>query len=336
MRYLNFLVFSTMTMIVPLSYAITPIPPESGFSGFINIGAGVTTVESNTLAESGSIELGNKTITSLNKSPNSETSGLPVLGLEIAYTFASTKTQVFFGNQLEDFIRFDFSARGGIRQKIGNAGVIGISFVETPLATEVWEDPFVTGSERTSSERTSSGYRLIWDKIYGSGLELRYSSREVDIDKERSGEALGLSAADRTLLDRNGDRNRFSVQYTFKWNENKHIVTPVIAYTDQDLDGGAVAYDGLSLSVNYIYSVNRWKFITNTTYAELKYDEINPVFSDKADSSRVGASFTAFYNKPFGWNWTANAGVVWFQENSDIDFYDSSVSLVNIGMLYQF
>ena len=51
MRYLNFVVLSSM--VVPLSYAIGPIPPESGFSGFINIGAGVTTVESNTLAESG-------------------------------------------------------------------------------------------------------------------------------------------------------------------------------------------------------------------------------------------------------------------------------------------
>ncbi len=334
MRYLNFLVFSIM--VVPLSYAIGPIPRESGFSGFINIGAGVTTVESNTLAESGNIELGNKTINSLNQSPDSETSALPVLGFEIAYTFASTQTQVFFGNQLEDFIRFDLSTRGGVRQHIGKAGVIGVSFVATPFATEEWEDPFVTGSERISSERTSNGYRLIWDKVYGSRLELRYSSRKVDIDNERSGEALGLSAADRTLLDRNGDRKKYSAQYTFTWNENKHIVTPVFAYIDQDLDGAAVAYNGQSLSVNYIYSVNRWKLVTNSTYAVLKYDENNPVYNDKADSRRLGASFTAFYDKPFGWNVKANAGVVWFEEDSDIDFYDSSVSLISIGMLYIF
>lgn len=335
MRYLSFLVFST-TM-VSSAYAMKPIPPQSGFSGFINLGAGVTSVESNTLAKFGSVDLGNKSIDTLTSSPDSETSGLPVLGLEIAYTFASTRTQIFFGNQLEDYIRFDFAARAGVRQEIGNAGVIGVSFLQTPLATEMWEDPFVTGTNRTNTDRSSNGYRLIWDKIYGTGLELRYSAREVDIDKERSGEDLGLSAADRALLDRNGDRNRFSVQYTFNRDENKHRITPAIAYIDQDLDGDAVAYDGLSFNVNYIYSVNRWKFVTNASYAALEYDEANPVYSKKADSNRYGLSFTAFYNKPFGWDgWLANAGVVWFEEDSDINFYDSSVNLASIGMLYLF
>lgn len=61
MRYLSFLVFST-TM-VSSAYAMNPIPPQSGFSGFINLGAGVTSVESNTLAKFSSVDLGNKNIT---------------------------------------------------------------------------------------------------------------------------------------------------------------------------------------------------------------------------------------------------------------------------------
>lgn len=336
MRYFSLLVFSTV--VVPSAYAIESIPQKSGISGFINLGAGVTRVESNTLAEFGSVDLGNKTIDTLTEAPDSETSGLPVFGLEVAYTFASTRTQIFIGNQLEDYIRFDFSTRAGIRQEIGNAGVIGASFLQTPLPTEVWEDPFVTGTQRSKTDRTSDGYRLIWDNIYGTELELRYSAREVDIDKERSGEALGLSASDRALLDRNGDSNRFSVQYTFKRDGMKHLITPAIAYIGQDRDGGAVAYDGLSFNVNYIYSMNdRWKFVTNASYADLDNDEANPVYGKKADSERYGVSFTAFYAKPFGWKgWQANAGVVWFEEDSDINFYDSSVGLINAGMLYRF
>ncbi len=130
-------------------------------------------------------------LTLLTRLPIQELLGIPVIGLELAYTFASTRTQIFLGNQLEDYIRFDFSTRAGVRQEIGKAGIIGASFLQTPLATEVWEDPFLTGSERSETDRTSDGYRLIWDNIYGTGLELRYSAREVDIDRERSGESLG-------------------------------------------------------------------------------------------------------------------------------------------------
>jgi len=336
MRYLSLLVFSTV--IVPSAYAIEPIPKESGVSGFVNIGAGITSVESNSLAKFGSVDLGNKTIDSLNQTPDTRTVGIPVIGLELAYTFASTRTQIFLGNQLEDYIRFDFSTRAGVRQEIGKAGIIGASFLQTPLATEVWEDPFLTGSERSETDRTSDGYRLIWDNIYGTGLELRYSAREVDIDRERSGESLGLSDSELALLNRNGDSSRFTAQYTVSYDGMKHLVTPAIAYFEQDSDGNAMAYDGMAFSVNYIYAMdNHWRFVTNASYAFIEFNEANPVFDTKADGDRFGVSFTAFYAQPFGWKgWLANAGVVWFEEDSDVNFYDSSVGLINAGMLYRF
>lgn len=72
MRYLRFLVFGIV--VIPMSYAIEPIHNDSGFSRFINISAGVTSIESNTLAEF----VSNKAINNLNKSPDSETFGLPI------------------------------------------------------------------------------------------------------------------------------------------------------------------------------------------------------------------------------------------------------------------
>ncbi|MGF1700172.1 DUF2860 domain-containing protein [Photobacterium makurazakiensis] len=335
MRYLNILIiFTTM---IPPAFAVAQLPQKSGFSGFVNIGAGISSIESNTLAELSGINLGNKSIESLTQSPDDKSTGLPVVGLEIAYMFASTRTQVFFGNQLEDYLRFDFSTRAGIRQEIGKAGIIGASFLQTPLATEVWEDPFLLGSDRTSTDRTSNGFRLIWDKMYGTNLELSYSQREVEIDDERSGDSLGLSEADQALLDRNGDSRRFSVKYTFNVDKNKHIISPQFTFIDQDLDGSSVAYDGVSFNVNYIYSMKRWHFVTNASLADLNYDTENPIYGKKADTNRYGASFTAFYASPFGWNnWVANAGIVWFEEDSDINFYDSSVQLISLGMLYRF
>ena len=336
MRYVSLLALGTV--VIPSAFAIEPIPKESGVSGFVNIGAGVTSVESNSLAKFGSADIGNATLDSLDQTADTRTVGIPVIGLELAYTFADTSTQIFFGNQLEDYIRFDFSARAGIRQEIGKAGIIGASFLQTPLPTEVWEDPFLTGSDRSKTDRTSDGYRLIWDNIYGSGLELRYSAREVDIDRERSGESLGLSDSELALLNRNGDSSRFTAQYTVSYDRMKHIVTPAVAYFEQDSDGNAMAYDGMSFSVNYIYRMdNRWRFVTNASFGFIEFNEENPVFDTKADGDRFGVSFTAFYAQPFGWKgWLANAGVVWFEEDSDVNFYDSSVSLLSAGLLYRF
>ncbi|WP_036798238.1 DUF2860 domain-containing protein [Photobacterium marinum] len=322
---------------IPTSYAIEPIPKENGFGGFVNVGIGGTTVESNNLAKFGSVDLSNDTINSVNDKPDSESSAIPVIAAELAYTFADTRTQIFLGNQLEDYIRFDFSTLAGIRQEIGSAGILGASLLYTPLATEVWEDPFLTGSPRTKTDRSADGYRLIWSKVYGTGLELRYSYRDVDIDNERSGASVALSDAERTLLNRNGDNHRVTAEYTFDWDKPKHRLVPAISYNDHDSDGRAMAYESLSLGFNYIYFVNRWRLVSNLYIADLSFDEANPVYGQKADSTQLGASFTAFYSKPFGWEgWFANGSISWFEDDSDINFYDASAGLFSVGLLYRF
>ncbi|MGR5061937.1 DUF2860 family protein [Photobacterium sp. DNB22_13_2] len=319
------------------AYAIEPIPTESGFSGFVNVGVGGMSVESNTLAKFGSVDLSNNTINSINNSPSSEDTGMPVIAAEIAYTFADTRTQVFIGNQLEDYIRFDFSTLAGIRQEIGKAGVLGASFLYTPLATEVWADPFLTDSPRKKTDRTADGFRLIWDRMYGTGLELRYSYRDVDIDDELSGVSQGLEPEDLALLNRNGELHRFTAQYTFTWDSPRHRLVPLFSVVNLDADGDAMAYDGYSLGANYIYSINRWRLVTNLYISELSFDEVHPLYDRKIDSSQLGASFSAFYASPFGWkNWLANGTMAWFDNDSDVNFYDSSVSLFSVGLLYRF
>lgn len=87
----------------------------------------------------------------------------------------------------------------------------------------------------------------------------------------------------------------------------------------------------IGLEVAYTFASNNQDLDDDAVY-----DESNQVFNDKADSKRFSATFTTFYDKPFGWDLQANTSVIWFQKNSDIDFYDASISMVNIGMLYRF
>lgn len=255
----------------------------------------------------------------------------------MAYTFAGTGTQVFIGNSLEDYISFDFATRAGVRQDVGHAGIVGISYLKTSVAAEVWEDPFSVNSNRQGTERDSNGYRLIWDNVFGSGVELTYSSREVEIENEQSGSSLNLSTAERSLLDRNGDNRRLSAKYTFSDTSQRHVVSPELVYTKQDRNGEAVSNAELAFNLNYVYTVNRWSYVMNTNVSKTKFDEVNPMFNQEADSTRYGASVTAFYKEPFNLDyWYLNTGVLWVEEDSDIDFYDSSIKQISAGMLYRF
>lgn len=317
------------------------IPTKSGFSGYVNLGAGGVSVKSNMLASimSGNIDIGDNKINSLNNSPNSSNGGaIPVINFELSYTFASTRTQVHVGNLLENYLTMDTTTILGVRQDVGKAGLVGASIRATTIDTEVWQDPYLTGAKRKETDRTNNGFRVYWQQIMSSGLEMRYTYSDVDIDKERSGASLALTDEQRKLLDRNGDVDRFSLLYEFASDDKRHIVTPQLTYIDRDLDGEAMANDGGSASVNYIYQYDkklRWVF--NASYSDLDWKEKNPIYDykDSADSYGVSASF--FYTGAFGLkDWTFNATAGWYEEDHDIDFYDSEVGIIAIGMLRRF
>ena len=317
------------------------IPEKSGLSGYVNLGAGGLSVKSNMLASiiSGKVDLGDKTVDSLNDSPdNSKGGAIPTVNFEVSYTFGSTRTQLHLGNLLEDFLSMDMTTIAGVRQDVGKAGLVGASYRGTSIATDVWQDPYLTDAKRKDTERTSQGFRVYWQQFMSSGLEMRYTYSEIDIDKERSGESLALSPGQRKLLDRNGDIDRFSLLYEFASEDNKHIVTPKITYIDRDLDGSAMSNDGGGASINYIYQHNdKWRWVLNASWTDVDFKEANPIYDYKDKANSYGGSVTMFYTGAFGLDkWTFNATAGYFEDDHDLDFYDSKVGVFTLGMLRRF
>jgi hypothetical protein len=103
------------TLAVSAAHAVSPIPEETGFSGFVNLGVGGARVKSNTLAKILGNDIGDDSINSLTKSPGEQNTQVPAVAFELSYTFG-TGTQIFVGQLLEDYVRFDSSTRGGVRQ----------------------------------------------------------------------------------------------------------------------------------------------------------------------------------------------------------------------------
>lgn len=316
------------------------IPEKGGFSGHLNLGVGGVDVESNMIASiaNGKIDITDEKINDINGSPDGQTTAIPVVNLELSYTFENSRTQLHIGNLLEDYLRFDTNTVAGVRQDVGRAGLVGASYRTTTLKTEVWKDPYVTGVDRDTTDRESKGFRVYWQQVMSSGLELRYTQSEVDIDDEFSGSALGLPSAQSRLLDRNGDRTRYDAFYEFSWDDDRHILTPEFSYIDNDMDGAAMENDGFSTGFNYIYTANKtWRWVFNATYTDLSYDTTNPIYGKKDGSTAYGLSGTVFYSKPFGWEkWAFNATAGFFDADHDIDFYDNSVGIVAVGMFRKF
>ncbi|BCS94796.1 hypothetical protein DSLASN_04280 [Desulfoluna limicola] len=335
--YLLVLTFALLGIVMP-AHAILPIPQESGFSGFVNVGVGVIGFESNMIAGNNISDTSGNRIDSLTASPDTETNATPVLNFEAAYTFGETRTQVFAGNQLEDLVRYDTSTLAGLRQELPDKSIVSIAYVFTSFPTSVWEDPYVVNANRSETDRSADGLRFGFDRILGSKFEVEFTWRDITIDTERSGQTqLGLSTTDAALLDRNGNMYSGKVTYTFPFEGLKHILIPTLEYSTYDLDGGAMAFDRYGMLVSYVLNTQKINFVTNLYYARSNFDKENPIYVEKRNDDVFGASFSAFYKKFLGVPKMNLVGTVAaYESDSNIDFYDTGISMASISVLYRF
>ena len=241
------LVLLGLTLASAVAWAAPVIPEKTGWSGYINLGVSAGTSKSNMVSEITSVDLGKDRISSLQGSPGSEDVVLPAIEFELAYTLGDSLTQFYLGTQVADYLTCDMDTtletHLGIRQHIDEFGTISISVSGSSSPTKVWKDPYVTGSKRGDTERTSIGMHMGWDRIFGTPLEFIWSSSEIKIDDESSGKALGLSKEDQRLLRRKGNVNRLKLGYEWQISE-RHQLVPAIGYLDFDLNGDAYVRRG--------------------------------------------------------------------------------------------
>jgi len=77
--------------------------------------------------------------------------------------------------------------------------------------------------------------------------------------------------------------------------------------------------------------------VFNASFASLDWKTVNPIYGRKDSTDRIGASATVFFAQPFGIkNWALNATVGCFDDDHDIDFYDTSVTAFTVGMFRRF
>ena len=321
------------------SAAINPIPQESGFGGFLNIGAGYLDIGSNMIKGTQIGSFTPRTIDSIYDGPDSESDFTPIVNGELAYTFADSRTQIYFGNQLEDFLRFDYSTLLGVRQEFSDKSVGAISYVFSGIATEVWKDPYVADTPRDDTDRTSGGLRLDWDRLAGTMFGAQYQWRKIDIDDELSGTlgGLGLTPSEVDQLSREGDHHRGEIHYTWALGGRPALV-PAIRYARHDLDGDAMAFDRYLFRLSYAYRTEKYSLVANASIGTNDYDERNPIYGETREDDTYGLGLTAFWHQPFGlpesFSLVGTAG--YYEGDSNIDFYDSDAVILGTSVFYKF
>jgi hypothetical protein len=328
----------TWLAVTPVS-ALEPIG-KPGWSGYVSLGMGFGGVKTNLLdSVSGfDVALGKDRIKDLG-SPSTENLVLPMFAAEVGYTFSNGKTRFFLGNDFRDYVQFDRSTVFALRHDFKGFGTMQLAYLSTPLAnTEVYADPYQTNAKREGTDFNEDGLRLTWDRIFGTGFELKVSVTEADLDRERSGQALELSAEDQALLDRNGDILNAELGYLFNVG-GRHFLRPSIVYIDRDLDGEAMATDGILFELSHVYSQPEGglRVVSKASYGQQDSDTINPIFGRKLEGDRYSLASTVYFGGAFGWkNWVPNAGFFYAKADPEIEFYESELWGLSAGVFRRF
>ena len=344
MKTSRFLIIAALVAVflfsADLSVALEPIPQESGFSGFIRPSIGYLNFKSNMVASFLGYDLSNKKTDSLDDSPNSESTGIFMAPFSLEYTFASTRTQLFLGTDLTDLIRFDYSQQIGVKQGIGTFGILQGGILFSGIPAKVWKDPYVVDRNRDETSRDSTGARLVWDRIFGSQLQLQYTYRNIDINREKSGEFLGLTSAERRRLRRDGDQHAAEIQYRFNFAE-KHWLAPAFVYSYDDREGGAMKNDAYNFQLTYLYFGDPITLTANAFFGKADYDDRNPIYGKTQDDDNYGLQGSLFYKNPWGWSLFGSKPMNFFiatafaKSDSNIDFYDQEAFMASAGVFFK-
>jgi hypothetical protein len=259
----------------------------------------------------------------------------------LEYTFAGTRTQLFLGTDLTDLIRFDYSQQFGIKQGIGDWGILQGGVLFSGVPAKVWKDPYLVNQNRKETSRDSSGARLVWDRIFGSGLQLTYTYRKIDIGSEKSGDSVtSLTNSDRKLLKRDGDTQTGEVLYRFDFGKH-HTLAPAFSYTKDNRDGGAMENDAYNFQLTYAYVGNPISFSANASMGKADYNDKNPIYGKTEDDDNYGIQGTLYYKNPWDWRLFGSKpmnfyiGAAYAKTNANIDFYDQEAILTTAGVFFK-
>lgn len=219
--------YASLLIVALAFWAGQGLADESGSDGSFSarVDAGVLWMKTESHLDAGD---DNRRINSLTESPKSETEIIPVPAFELAWQVGENMV-LYGGIPLEDEPRPTLGFQYGTE----DFGEFDVSlFYHFP--EDVWEDPYLTGVDRTETDMDRYGIKLAWEV---DDLELSYELAFQDVDND----AVGARLPD---LKREGEIHGFGAAYAFELGNGLALI-PEIGMTLGNMDGRSSEYRGL-------------------------------------------------------------------------------------------
>lgn len=299
---------------------------QPGFSGNVSLHLTWMQNDSNLSTEQPS------ELNSLNDSGTKEekTLPLPMWDLQLGL---SPATALYFKTALGGMAS-SFYLQAGVNYYLNDGSSIGLGVIPGFLENEVWEDPFLTASPRTETDRTIRGGVFEYNHIGGSNVSFEFAGGKRRVENEQSGSA--YDATTQEALKREGDLYYTALSQSIDFN-NGFGIDWKLHYIKDKAEGQAVANNRYGVELSAKHRFQRFIFMLGASTAKVDYEDTHPIFAKTREDNRYGLSAAMIYLAPFQWrnaSIIARAGVD--EQSSNIDFYDETQTLYTLGMAYRF
>ena len=304
---------------------------ESGFSGYVSPVSGMVGTTSNFYAFEGQKFTIDDLSGDMEYDDALNQGFLEIVG-EISYMFESG-LQMYFGVPFDQQNPWRYYMNEGISlglvQYYRDIGRIDLSvFISNEY---VWENPYLTGEERTARQSNKAGLVFDYDHILGSDWNLLYKFKRKEMDE--TDDVIGSLYPD---LQRDGFIHTAEIDYNFLLNK-QHIITPGVTLVKADIEGESNAYNGCSVKLDYMW--DKESFILNSSISARReiYDKTHPLFDETRKDSvfSTGLGLTLLGNLGFE-NVFAHCNIRFEKRISNIGFCDADSFTPFITVGYNF
>jgi len=256
----------------------------------------------------------------------------------VLYTLDDLKTQFYFNtNNAEQIKIAKFQYEFGVKHQFDDQSKLTFAaFPKLSLYNEVWSDPFLQGSERSTTKEKVGGARIAIEQILATPLTLKYAIASNSINNEKSGNSELTDNNELTLLRRDSVYQQTSIETMIPISEGLFL-KPNFEYTERNAKGEANSYDDYALKLSLLFFSERALWVSTLAVGLQNYQQMNPIFDDKQDLKYASLFSVYTYKNPFNlknWSWTMMAA--YKQEQSDINFFDSRSMMMATGFTYHY
>ncbi len=305
-----------------------------GFTGYIQPVVSVARTKS--IASVGD---DNKRIESLDQKAKAETTFVPMVMCNMAYTFADGAARVWTGSSGDSMADSSSFLELGASYTMADDTTLILAYTPPLIDNDVWKDPFLVGKNRTETNQSEQAFRLGVESVLGTPFSVSYSFAIQDVDNERAGHSLlgtSLSAGDLEALKRSGNRHQSNIRYNISLGGGVSL-QPEIYYLRGDVDGAANRFDGYGGELALTYATGKMVWMASMAMGKGEYDEVHPVFDKTREDSIYAFSLGMEYQAPFGWESLAvTLFSAYNRQNSNINFYEESACVGGLGLTRSF